>query len=49
MKTCCVCCKKNAANKNSCVRRTKPSLMLEQNCAAWGKIKPRYIKNQEIH
>ena len=49
MKTYCVSCKKNTANKNSCTRRTKQSIMFVRNCAVCGKIKLSFIKNQEIH
>ena len=34
----CVSCKKNAANKNSSIRKTKQNkLMLSSNCAVCGK------------
>ena len=48
METYCVSCKKNTANKNSSVRRTKQNrLMLVSNCAICGEKKSRFIKNQE--
>ena len=48
METYCVSCKKNTANENSSVRRTKQSrLMLSSNCAIRGKKKSRFIKNRE--
>ena len=48
METHCVSCKKNTANKNSSVRRTKQNrLMLVSNCAVCGKKKLSFIKNQE--
>ena len=50
MKTYCVSCKKNTANENSSVRKTKQNiLMLVSNCAVCGKKKSRFIKNQELH
>ena len=40
MKTYCVSFKKNTANKNSSVRRTKQNrLILVSNCAVYGKKK----------
>ena len=49
METCCISCKKNTANKNSCVRRTKQNrLMLVLNCALYGKKKLRFIKNYKM-
>ena len=43
-------CKKNTGNKNSSVKRTKQNrLMLVSNCAACGKKKSSFIKNQEVH
>ena len=49
MKTYCVSCRKNTANKNSCVKRTKKKkknrIMLVSNCAVWGKVKSLYVKN----
>ena len=43
-------CKKNTANKNLSVRRTKQiRLILLSNCAVFGKKKSRLIKNQELH
>ena len=48
METYCVGCRKNTANENASVRRTKQNrLMLLSNCAVWGKKKSRFIKNQE--
>ena len=45
----CICCKKNSANKNSTVRKTKQNrLMLLSNCAVCGKKNLTFIKNQEI-
>ena len=45
----CIGCKKNSANKNSRVRKTKQNrLMLLSNCAACGKKNLTFIKNQEI-
>ena len=42
----CVTCKKNTANENSSVRRTKRiKLMLVSNCAVCVKKKSRFIKN----
>ena len=44
----CVSCKKNTANKNSIVRRSKQKrLMLATNCTNCGKEKPRFIQNKE--
>ena len=43
-------CKKNNANQNSNVRRSKQNrLILVSNCAVCGKKKSRFIKNQELH
>ena len=48
METCCVSCKKNNANKNSSVRRTKQNrFMLVSNFANCGKKKSKTIRNQE--
>ena len=42
-----ISCKKNTANKNSTVRRTKQKrLMLVSNCAVCGKKKLMLIINQ---
>ena len=41
-----ISCKKNTANENSYVRKTKDRLMLLSNC---GKKKSTFIKNQEPH
>ena len=44
METCCVSCKKNAATKNSSLRKTKPNrLMLLSNWALRGKKKLMFI------
>ena len=49
MKTHRVSCNKNTANENSSVRKTKPyRLMLLTTCAACGKKKSTFIKNQEL-
>ena len=46
MDTYSVSCKKNTANKNSNVRRTKQNkLILVSNCAVCGKKKSKFIKN----
>ena len=48
METYCVTSKKNAANKNFCVRTTvQNSLMLLSKCTICGKKKSRFCKNQE--
>ena len=48
MDTYCVSCEKNTAITNSSVRRTKQNrLVLIIDCAACGKKKSRFIKNQE--
>ena len=50
METYCVSCKKNTANKNSSVRKTKQNkLMLLSNCTVCGKKMLTFIKNQELH
>ena len=53
METYCVSCKKNAANKNPSVRRTRQNrLVLGSNCAICGRkkiFKVRFIKNQETN
>ena len=50
MEAYCVSCKKNTANENSSVRRSKQNrLMLVSNCAICGKKKSRFIKIQELH
>ena len=47
METYCVNCKKNTANKNSSVRKTKQNrLMLLSNCAICGRKKSTVIKNK---
>ena len=44
-----VSCNKNTANENSSARKTKPNrLMLLTTCAACGKKKSTFIKNQEL-
>ena len=49
MKTYCVSCKKNTANENSSVGKTKQNrLMLLSKCAISGKKKLTFIKNQEL-
>ena len=46
MENYCVSCKKNTANENSSVRKTKQNrLMLLSNCAVCGKKKITFIKN----
>ena len=46
----CVSCKKNTANKNSSVRKTKNSrLTLLSNCAVCGKKNLVFIKNKELN
>ena len=46
---CCVNCKKNTANKNSSVRRTKQNrLTLVSNWAVCTEKKSRLIKNEEV-
>ena len=48
METYCVSCKKNTANKNSSVRRTKQKRsMLLLNCIICVKKRSRFIKNKE--
>ena len=42
-------CKKNTANENSSVRKTKQNrLMVLSNCAVCDKKKSTFIKNQEL-
>ena len=49
MEASCICCKKNTANKNSSVRKTKQNrLMLLSNCTICGKNKSTFIKNKEL-
>ena len=49
MEACCVSCKKDTANENSSVGITKQNiLMFLPNCAACGKKKSTFIKNQEL-
>ena len=46
----CVSSKKNTANQNSCVRKTKENrLMLGSNCDVCGKKKSTLINNQELY
>ena len=46
----CVSCKKNIANENSNVRKTKQiRLMLLSNCAICGKEKSTFTKNKEFN
>ena len=48
METYCVSCKRNTANKNSSIRKTKQNgLMLVWNCAICDKKKSKFIENQE--
>ena len=50
METYCVSCKKNNANENSSVRKTKQNrLMLLSNCAICGNKNLTFIKNKELH
>ena len=50
METYCITCKKNTANENSNVRKTKRNrLILLSNCVDCGKRKLRFIKSQEVH
>ena len=50
MKTYCINCKKFTENKNSSVRKTKQKrLMRLSKCAACGKRKSTFIKNEELH
>ena len=47
MKCYCVSCRKNTANKNSSVRRTKQNRSIPlPNCAIYGKKKSRFIQNE---
>ena len=49
METYCVICKRNTANENSSVRKTKQNrLILLSNCGVCGKKKSTVLKNQEI-
>ena len=44
-----VSCNKNTANENSSARKTNPNrLMLLTTCAACGKKKSTFVKNQEL-
>ena len=48
METYCVSCKKNTANKNSVIRKTKQiRLIILSNCGVCGKKKPTFIKNKK--
>ena len=48
METYCGCCKRNAENKNSSVKKTKQNkLALTSNCALCGKKKSKFIKKQK--
>ena len=48
METYCVSCKRNIANKNSSIWKTKQNrLMLLSNCAICDKKKSTFIENQE--
>ena len=50
METYCVICKKNTANKNSSVRKTKQNReTLLSNCPICGKKKLSFFKNQELN
>ena len=50
MEICFVSCKKNAASKNSSVRKAKQNrLMLLLNSVVCGKEKSTFIKNLEHH
>ena len=50
METYCVICKKNTANKNSSVRKTKQYReTLLSNCPICGKKKLSFFKNQELN
>ena len=50
METYCVGCKKNTANENSNIRKTKQNrLMLLSNFAICGKKKWTFIRNKELH
>ena len=49
MGTYCVSCKKNIANENSSLRKTKHKrLRLLSSCAVCGKKKSIFIKNEEL-
>ena len=49
METYCVICKRNTANENSSVRKTKQNrLILLSNWGVCGKKKSTVLKNQEI-
>ena len=50
MGTYCVSCKKNTANENSSVRKTKQNrLMILSSCAIYGKKKSTFITNKELN
>ena len=46
----CLSCKKNTANENSSVTKTRQDrLMLLSHCAICGKKKSTFIRNQELN
>ena len=46
----CASCKKNTANENSSVRKTKKNrFLLLPSCAVCGKEKSTFMKNKECH
>ena len=50
METYCVRCKKNTANENSNVRKTKQNrLMFLSNRATCGKKKSTFVKSEKLH
>ena len=50
METYCVSCKKNTANENSSVKKTKQNIsVLLSNCAICSKKKSNFIKNQDTN
>ena len=50
MKTYCVGCKKNTANENSSLRKTKEYiLMILPSYSVTGKRRSMFIKNKELH
>ena len=50
METYCVSCKKNTANENSSVKKTKQNIsVLLPNCAICIKKKSNFIKNQDTN
>ena len=49
MENYCASCKKNTANENSSVRKTKQNrLMLLSNCGIYCEKKSTFIKNKEF-